>query len=65
MGKAGRQGIDQSGRFVLLCHAPKKAFYKKFLYEPLPIESHLDQTLADHFNAEVVTKTIESKQAAV
>jgi len=65
MGKAGRQGVDQSGRFVLLCHAPKKAFYRKFLYEPLPIESHLDQALADHFNAEVVTKTIESKQAAV
>jgi hypothetical protein len=36
--------------------------FKKFLYEPLPIESHLDHCLHDHFNAEIVTKTIENKQ---
>ena len=38
---------------MLLCQNSKKDFYKKFLYEPLPIESHLDQNLHDHFNAEV------------
>jgi pre-mRNA-splicing helicase BRR2 len=35
------------------------------LNEGLPIESHLHLTLHDHFNAEIVTKTIENKQDAV
>jgi pre-mRNA-splicing helicase BRR2 len=65
MGKAGRQGVDRSGAFVIMCSTAKKAFFKKFLFEPLPVESHLDHTLADHFNAEVVAQTIDSKQAAV
>lgn len=40
----------------------RKDFFKKFLNEGLPIESHLHLALHDHFNAEIVTKTIESKQ---
>lgn len=43
MGRAGRPDKDDSGKCVILCHAPKKDYYKKFLYEPLPIESHLDR----------------------
>lgn len=43
----------------------KKDFFKKFLYESLPTESHLDHCLHDHFNAEIVTKIIENKQDAV
>lgn len=43
----------------------QKEYYKKFLFEPLPVESHLDHFLLDHFNAEVVTHTIETKQDAV
>ena len=31
----------------------------------LLLQSHLDQFLHDHFNAEVVTRTIENKQDAV
>ena len=38
-------------RCVLLCHAPKKLFYRKFLFEPFPVESHLDHFLADHMCA--------------
>ena len=45
-----------------MCHAPRKEYYKKFLLEPLPVESVLDHFLHDHFNAEIVTRTIENKQ---
>lgn len=31
----------------------------------LQVESHLDHYLHDHFNAEIVTKTVENKQDAV
>ncbi|KRZ08826.1 U5 small nuclear ribonucleoprotein helicase [Trichinella pseudospiralis] len=65
IGKANRSNIDEDAKCVLLCQNSKKAFYKKFLFEPLPIESHLDHCLHDHFNAEVVTKTIENKQEAI
>jgi pre-mRNA-splicing helicase BRR2 len=50
---------------VLLCHAPRKAYYKKFLYEPFPVESHLDHFLHDHLSAEIVTRVVENKQDAV
>jgi|AntRauTorckE5430_2_1112549.scaffolds.fasta_scaffold00836_2 pre-mRNA-splicing helicase BRR2 len=65
MGKASRQEIDSCGRCVILCHTPKKERLKKLLYDPLPIESHLDHYLHDHFNSEIVTKTIGSMQDAV
>jgi pre-mRNA-splicing helicase BRR2 len=65
LGRAGRQGLDSKAEFVLLCHTPKKDFYKKFLREPIPLESHLDHYLTDHFNAELVSKTITSRQDAV
>eukprot|EP00798_Chlamydomonas_sp_ICE-L_P019204 gene19204-25822_t len=65
MGRASRPNIDDSGKCVLMCHSPKKEYYKKFLFEPLPVESHLDHFLHDHFVAEIVTRTIENKQDAV
>lgn len=65
IGRANRPLIDDNGIAVLMCQSSKKEFYKKFLYEPLPVESHLDHFLHDHFNAEIVTKTIENKQDAV
>lgn len=64
-GRANRPLTDSDAKVVLMCQSSKKNFYKKFLYEPLPIESHLDKCLHDHFNAEIVTKTIENKQDAV
>ena len=36
-----------------------------FLSTYISLQSHLDHCLHDHFNAEVVTKTIENKQDAV
>jgi pre-mRNA-splicing helicase BRR2 len=64
-GRANRPKVDTDSKVVVMCQSAKKAFYKKFLYEPIPIESHLDKFLHDHFNAEIVTKTIENKQDAV
>ncbi len=46
-------------------HEPKKNFYKKFLYEPFPVESHLHEVLHDHLNAEIAAGTIHSLAEAV
>ena len=62
MGRAGRPLKDNSSLLVFMCHSTKKDYYKKFLFEALPIESHLDHFLHDNFNAEIVTRTIENKQ---
>eukprot|EP01138_Halocafeteria_seosinensis_P016461 gb/GECG01016792.1/.p1 GENE.gb/GECG01016792.1/~~gb/GECG01016792.1/.p1 ORF type:complete len:2228 (+),score=336.86 gb/GECG01016792.1/:1-6684(+) len=68
--RASRDDSEDSGgssscRCVILCHTSKKQHLRKFLTDPLPVESHLDQFLHDHINAEVVTQTIENKQDAV
>lgn len=65
MGRAGRPQFDDSGIAVIMVHDAKKHFYKKFLYEPFPVESNLLTVLADHLNAEIVATTITSKQEAV
>ena len=53
-------------RCVLMCQATRKDFYKKFLAEGLPIESHLStHMLHDYFLAEIAVKTIENKQDAM
>nr|CAH7746700.1 unnamed protein product [Callosobruchus chinensis] len=65
VGRANRPLEDDDAKCVLMCQNSKKDFFKKFLSDPLPVESHLDHRLHDHFNAEIVTKTIENKQDAV
>ncbi|KAF6148789.1 hypothetical protein GIB67_038122 [Kingdonia uniflora] len=65
MGHASRPLLDNSGKCVILCHAPRKEYYKKFLYEAFPVESHLHHYLHDNLNAEVVVGVIENKQDAV
>eukprot|EP00210_Caulerpa_lentillifera_P001589 g1527.t1 len=65
MGRAGRPQFDAHGVAVIMVHEPKKSFYKKFLYEPFPVESSLPQHLADHLNAEIVAGTVKSKQDAL
>jgi len=39
MGRAGRPQFDDQGVAVILVHDVKKHFYKKFIYEPFPVES--------------------------
>lgn len=61
---AGGAGED-TARCVLLCAGTRKEYLKRFLYEPLPVESSLHLHLGDHMNAEVGSKVIESKQDAL
>ena len=65
MGRAGRPQFDRTAKAVIMVHEPKKGFYKKFLYEPFPVESALHEQLPDHLNAEVVSGTVASTQEAV
>ncbi|KAL6011995.1 activating signal cointegrator 1 complex subunit [Asimina triloba] len=65
MGRAGRPQYDQHGKAVILVHEPKKSFYKKFLYEPFPVESNLREQLHDHINAEITSGTISHKEDAM
>ncbi|QDZ24777.1 Sec63 domain-containing protein [Chloropicon primus] len=62
MGRAGRPQFDKSGVAVIMVHEPKKSFYKKFLYEPFPVESSLADVLQDHVNAEIASGTVSNKQ---
>ncbi|OJD26802.1 hypothetical protein ACJ73_01804 [Blastomyces percursus] len=64
-GKASRPLEDKSGRGVLMVPAVKRDYYKKFLNEALPIESHLQIYLHDAFVTEISTRTIASTQDAV
>lgn len=65
MGRAGRPQFDDQGVAVILVQDTKKPFYKKFLYEPFPVESSLMNVLPDHMNAEIVSGTIKTKQEAI
>ena len=53
MGRAGRPQFDDHGVACVFVHDVKKHFYKKFLYEPFPVESSLLGVLPDHLNAEI------------
>ena len=45
--------------------AVKRDYYKKFLNEALPIESHLQVCLHDAFVSEIGTNMIESVEDAI
>lgn len=66
MGKACRPREDENSRCVLMCQQTRKDFYKKFLSEGLPIESHLPtHLLHDYFLAKIAVKMIKNKQDAM
>jgi pre-mRNA-splicing helicase BRR2 len=66
MGRACRPLEDERSRCMLMAQQTRKDFYKKFLAEGLPIESHLPtHLLHDYFMAEIAVKTIENKQDAM
>jgi len=65
IGRAGRPQYDDSAVACLFVSQDKKNFYKKFLYEPFPLESNLHKMLEDHLNAEISVGTLVSKQACI
>ena len=64
-GKANRSFSEKSSKGVLMVPAVKRDYYKKFLNEALPIESHLQACMHDAFVSEISTKIIGSTQDAV
>ena len=60
MGRAGRPQFDTKGVACVMVAEGMKNFYKRFLYEPFPIESCLLPRLADCINAEIVSRTVRS-----
>jgi activating signal cointegrator complex subunit 3 len=68
MGRAGRPQFDDKGVACVLVHEPKKNFYRKFLYEPFPVESQLlkmDKILYDQLNAEIAGGSVQNKSDAI
>ena len=60
MGRAGRPQFDNKGIACIFVAEEKKNFYKKFLYEPFPVESSLPTQLVEHLNAEIAAGTLAS-----
>jgi activating signal cointegrator complex subunit 3 len=66
MGRAGRPQFDKSGCCVILVHEPKKDVLQEVsCTSRSQVESSLADNLCDHFNAEIVSGTIKTKQDAV
>jgi len=65
IGRAGRPGFDENGVACVLVCEEKKNFYKKFLYEPFPVESSLANSLTDHLNAEIASGTLSNKKHCI
>jgi pre-mRNA-splicing helicase BRR2 len=62
LAKAGRPNVDSGSLCLLYCYSPTKEYLKKFLFEPIPVESHINHFLPEHLNAEIGAKSIETKQ---
>ncbi|KAJ2905059.1 Pre-mRNA-splicing factor brr2 [Zalerion maritima] len=66
LGKATRPSPrDGMSKGVLMLPGSKRDFYRKFLNEAIPVESHLWSFLHDAFVTEISTKMIESADDAI
>lgn len=63
-GRAGRPQFDTEAVATVFTQESKKQFYRKFLYDPFPVESSLHLHLTEHFNAEIAAKSIHNRQQA-
>ena len=64
-GRAGRPQFDNFGVACIFVQDKKKDFYKRFIYDPFPVESNLESFLIEHINSEVVSGMIKSRQDAL
>jgi len=60
MGRAGRPQFDNLGVACVLVQEGKKNFYRKFLYDPFPVESKIQGRICEILNAEIATGTVQS-----
>ncbi|ETW04921.1 hypothetical protein, variant [Aphanomyces invadans] len=65
IGRAGRPQFDTSGVACVLVQDIKQNFIKRFIYEPLPVESSLHLHLDNTLNAEIANGTVKSVADAV
>ena len=62
IGRASLTMKDPLRKCMLLCQSSKKEYYKKFLFDSFPLESHLNHFLHDHINSEIISGIVETKQ---
>ncbi|KAI9006624.1 Sec63 Brl domain-containing protein [Phycomyces nitens] len=62
MGRAGRPQFDNTGIARVFVQDSKTNFLKTFLHEPFPVESSLHKSMDEVIYAEIVDKTIKTKQ---
>lgn len=55
----------QAAKCLVFCHSPKKDFYRKFLFEPFPVESLLHCNITNHICGEIYAERITSTPACV
>jgi activating signal cointegrator complex subunit 3 len=65
IGRAGRPQFDEAGIACVFVQDIKKNFYKRFIYDPFPVESNLQEVLIEHINAEIVSGMIASRRDAI
>ncbi|EAS04385.2 small nuclear ribonucleoprotein helicase (macronuclear) [Tetrahymena thermophila SB210] len=55
----------QAAKCLVFCHSPKKEYYKKFLFEPFPVESILSENITNHICGEIYAERITSLPACI
>ncbi|CRG94529.1 pre-mRNA-splicing helicase BRR2, putative [Plasmodium gallinaceum] len=62
---AGRENEDVKSYVYIYTYVTKKEYYKNFIYEPLTVESNIEDYLPNFLNNEIVMSTIENFQDAI
>ncbi|GAW79840.1 pre-mRNA-splicing helicase BRR2 [Plasmodium gonderi] len=62
---AGREGEDTKSFVYIYTYITKKEYYKNFIYEPLTVESSIEDFIPNYLNNEIVMSTIENYQDAI